>query len=218
MEPSSRHIRVEKTARYHQLGNLDGRTRHIWIVLHGYGQLSEYFIKHFEDIASTDTVVIAPEGLSRFYLNGEWGRIGATWMTAEDRISEIEDYVNYLDRLHEFACSRIDPEKVELTVLGFSQGVATAWRWMRDGKAHPANFILWAGTIPDETPFEWVERFKKMRFFAAVGTQDQYIDDAKRAEYFQRLQEIHPGVQLSTFEGDHRMDGPTLQKIVEKMK
>lgn len=218
MEVSSHHLLVQKTARYHMLGELDGTTKRIWFVLHGYGQLSEFFVKHFTEIADEETVVIAPEALSRFYLNGEWGRVGATWMTKEDRLSEIDDYVDYLDRLLEFALSRAEAEDIEITVLGFSQGVATAWRWMRKGKVRPANFVLWAGSIPDEVQFEWVERFKRMRFCAVLGTQDQYITPEKAVAYKEKLTSIHPGVESFTFEGDHRMDKPTLAAVVKRLE
>ena len=217
MEASTHHLIVQKTARYHQLGEIHGDTKRIWFVLHGYGQLSEFFVKHFEDISGEDTVVIAPEALSRCYLNGEWGRVGATWMTKEDRLSEIDDYVDYLDRLLDFAMSRVDHDDIEVTVLGFSQGVATAWRWMRRGKVRPANFILWAGSIPDEVQFEWVERFKRMRFFAVLGTQDKYITPEKAEAYLEKLAAIHPGVESLSFEGDHRMDQPTLAEIHRKL-
>lgn len=217
MEASSHHIIVQKTARYHQLGTLDGSTKRIWFVMHGYGQLSEYFVKHFTGVAGEGTVVIAPEGLSRFYLHGEFSRVGATWMTKEDRLSEIDDYVEYLDRLYEFALSRVEEEDVEITVLGFSQGVATTWRWMRMGKVRPKHYILWAGTIPDETQFEWIERFKKMNFFCVLGTQDQYLTGERAEPYLEKLKTLHPGARFFSFEGDHRMDRPTLAAIVEAM-
>ncbi|WP_261990367.1 hypothetical protein [Hymenobacter sp. BT188] len=62
-------LTVARTARYYQLGELTERTRHIWFVCHGYGQLAAYFIRHFAVLTeANDTVIIAPEGLSRFYL------------------------------------------------------------------------------------------------------------------------------------------------------
>lgn len=55
-------------ARYFTAGEVTQQTKHIWFVLHGYGQLADNFIRKFEVIQSPETVVIAPEGLSRFYL------------------------------------------------------------------------------------------------------------------------------------------------------
>ncbi|MEZ4763957.1 MAG: hypothetical protein R3C26_12480 [Calditrichia bacterium] len=39
--------------------------------------------------------------MSRFYLQSTNGRIGATWMTREDRENEIADYLAYLNNLSE---------------------------------------------------------------------------------------------------------------------
>ena len=36
---------------------------------------------------------MAPEGLSRFYLEGFSGKVGATWMTREDRLNDIDNYL-----------------------------------------------------------------------------------------------------------------------------
>ena len=104
-------LTVSRTARYHQLGELSAMTRRVWFVAHGYGQLAAYFIRHFAPLTAADPhlVVVAPEGLSRFYLNGTGGRVGATWMTKEDRLAEIEDYVAYLNQLAATILPRLLP-------------------------------------------------------------------------------------------------------------
>ena len=133
MKSEEKHIQVAKTARYFQSGQLSASTKRAWIVLHGYGQLASYFSKHFEDLVDSDTCVIAPEGLSRFYLDGKWDRVGATWMTKEDRLHEIEDYLAYLDALCDQLFGHLENQP-EIVLLGFSQGTATAWRWLLKGK------------------------------------------------------------------------------------
>ena len=97
------HLAVTRTARYYQQGELSAQTRRVWFVCHGYGQLAAYFSRHFAFLASTDpgTVIIAPEGLSRFYLQGNGGRVGASWMTRDDRLHEIDDHVGFLNQLAE---------------------------------------------------------------------------------------------------------------------
>ena len=125
------HLTVARTARYQQLGELSGRTRRVWFVCHGYGQLAAYFVRHFAFLADggDDTVVIAPEGLSRFYLQSNGGRVGASWMTRDDRLAEIDDHVGFLNQLASLVLARC-PAEVEITVLGFSQGTATVSRWL----------------------------------------------------------------------------------------
>lgn len=140
MEAKEKSIKTLRTARYYQLGELNAETSRIWIVVHGYGQLASYFIQHFKPFVDANTCVIAPEGLSRFYLDGKWDRVGATWMTKEDRLNEIEDYVRFLDSVLDSAL--VDVVKTpEIVLLGFSQGTATVWRWMMK-KSNPITWFF----------------------------------------------------------------------------
>src|SRR5512140_921459 len=105
-EPHEHHLTVSKTARFALLGDLDGDVSEVWIACHGFGQLARSFIREFMPVAKASRLIVAPEALSRFYLGEVTGatsvtaRIGATWMTREDRLSEISDYVGYLDAVY----------------------------------------------------------------------------------------------------------------------
>src|SRR2546425_1041706 len=85
------HLAVDKTARYYSLGEPGPATRQLWFVCHGYGQLAGRFLRHFEPLDDGSRVIIAPEGLSRFYLSESPAerRVGASWMTREDRLVEM---------------------------------------------------------------------------------------------------------------------------------
>src|SRR3954465_7736941 len=106
MAAHEHHLTVPRTARYHTLGDA-ATARECWFVLHGHAQLSGYFIRHFEPLDDGRRLIVAPEALNRFYIERtSWqgaghARVGATWMTREDRLAEIGDYVAYLDRLYE---------------------------------------------------------------------------------------------------------------------
>ena len=91
-------IKISKTAKYTTYGNPD-KASIIIFALHGYGQLVQFFIRKFQVLDAEQYFVVAPEGLHRFYLKGSSGRVGASWMTKEERQSDIEDYINYLDDL-----------------------------------------------------------------------------------------------------------------------
>ena len=136
VRPREAHVRVPRTARYWTL-DADAPPRELWYVLHGYKQLARRFMRRFTPVHGGARRIVAPEGLSRFYIEQEPGRhgptsvVGATWMTREDRLNEIRDYVDYLDRLHREVAA--DAEAAPVTVLGFSQGVATAARWVVQG-------------------------------------------------------------------------------------
>jgi hypothetical protein len=76
-------LSIEKTIRYFTIGDIE-KAKYLLIALHGYGQLSSYFGKKFEDLPNEFFIVI-PEGMHRFYLDGTSGRVGASWMTKEAR-------------------------------------------------------------------------------------------------------------------------------------
>src|ERR1019366_2165212 len=101
--PSQHHIPVQKTARYYTLGQIGPEITDVWFACHGYGQLASDFAAEFECIEAPERLIVVPEALSRFYvpagpgLHGPDAKVGATWMTREDRESEIADYVSYLD-------------------------------------------------------------------------------------------------------------------------
>lgn len=128
---------------YYTIGDVK-TAKTFWIVLHGYGYLAEFFIKKFEPVANNETCIIAPEALSRFYLNGFSGRIGANWMTKLQRKEEIIDYTNYLQLLYETVILDIKHENIKVNIVGFSQGGATAIRWFAAKKINCSNFIMWA--------------------------------------------------------------------------
>src|SRR5689334_7771778 len=93
-------------ARYYKLGEINSSTKAIWFVLHGYGQLAQYFLRKFRILEKYNICVIAPEGLSRFYLENitspsgrNSDRVGATWMTKENRLMDIEHYIQYLNTI-----------------------------------------------------------------------------------------------------------------------
>ena len=93
------YISVPLNCRYFQL-KAEGEARAHWYVLHGYGQLARYFIKKFTKLPAKGIHVTAPEGLHRFYLEGSSGRVGASWMTKEDRETDIANYIQVLNALH----------------------------------------------------------------------------------------------------------------------
>ena len=116
-------ISFQFKARYYTLGDLRPSTSKIWFVLHGYGQLSKFFISKFKILADTGVHVIAPEGLSKFYLedittraNSGNNRVGATWMTRENRLTDIENYLTYLSNVYKIEVP-VDFQG-EITLLG----------------------------------------------------------------------------------------------------
>lgn len=194
-EAQKHELVVPKTARYYTLGELGTATREIWFVLHGYGQLARYFLRKFQPIATQERFIIAPEGLSRFYLDvPKYQRVGASWMTREDRLTDISDQLAYLNQLYDHVVPAGLPSGVRLVLLGFSQGTATVWRWACAGQVPFHHMVLWAGSIPLETPPETLFEARTLDLY--LGDADEVIPRARAEAYLHELADknIHPRV------------------------
>lgn len=207
-------LKVLKTTRYYTLGSVQKLTKTVWFVLHGYGQASEYFINHFSALDPEQNVVIAPEGLSRFYVNGLTGRVGASWMTKEDREDEINDQCAYLDAVAKDAGVDLQNPRQKIVLLGFSQGTATTVRWLLNSGFKADALVLWAGSFPhDVAPANVANQVTYGGFHYAYGSEDEYLKDIDMEEKLAPLSEHGLNPTIWTFNGPHTMDKETLQKI-----
>jgi predicted esterase len=208
--PRTHHIRVIRTARFYTLGGGSFAPRDVWFVLHGYGQLAGEFVRFFADLANDDTLVVAPEALSRYYVTdiskaaAKDRRVGSSWMTREDRDAEIEDYVDYLDALYEEVASGPVREGARVNVIGFSQGAATAARWVTDGRASISRLVVWGGLLPPDTDLsDGVSAIRGARLTLIAGTRDHYVDAAALAAEQARLNTAGIAHDTITFDGGH---------------
>jgi predicted esterase len=218
------HITVERSARYVTLGPRDGTARELWFVLHGYGQLAADFIRLFATLDDGTRAIVAPEALNRFYLVGvdvapaAERPVGATWMTKEDRLGEISDYISYLDAV---AARELQPYAHGATaplivVLGFSQGAATASRWIVSGQLRPTHTVLWGGFLPPDVD----PRAGPLRATAVqivVGSRDRFLSAARLEEEERRLREHAFEYRLMRYEGGHGIASVTLGEVARSI-
>ncbi len=219
--PHAHHIRVQRTARYYTLGGGSFRPRDVWFVLHGYGQLAGEFVRYFSDLANDNTLVVAPEAMNRYYLVSPEHTpardrpVGATWMTREDRESEIADYVEYLDALHDEVAAGAIREGARVGVIGFSQGAATATRWASHGHARLDRLVLWGGLLPPETDLSRGEAaIRGARLTFVLGSRDHYIDAAALAAEQARLDAAKIAYDTISFDGGHAINRSVFPRLV----
>lgn len=209
---------MQRTARYYTLGG-GSSPGNVWVVLHGYGQLAGEFIKFFGDIATDDRLIVAPEAMNRFYLvqpdrPAKERPVGATWMTREDRASEIADYVEYLDSLHDELIAAHVNAGARVHVVGFSQGAATAARWVEHGHTHIDRLILWGGTLPPEMHLG-AQTLRGVPLTYVVGARDQHITpDAWETERA-RLDAAAVAYRLVNFAGGHVISRKVFPELMD---
>lgn len=214
------HINFNFKGRYYKLGEINKDTLQIWFVLHGYGQLAQYFLKKFNSLEAKNICVIAPEGLSRFYLEdintrsqGGSSRVGATWMTKEDRLIDIENYTTYLNSIYQkelAGLTSIPP----VTIFGFSQGVATVARWALYGSVQFQRLIFWAGILPPDMDFELGKgKVRGKEVIQIYGKQDPFINADRLEEMKKLCDQLGITPQIIEYNGKHEIDESVLAQI-----
>lgn len=209
------HIEVQKTARIYTLGTLNEKTESIWLVLHGYGMLPEYFLQKFNELDLEKNYIIAPEGLSRFYQNGLTGRIGASWMTSEDRDNEIKDYVKYLDSIYQNMIQAHLSNK-KFICFGFSQGVATLFRWANLHIPPIDQIIAWAGSIPKEVVEQYALSAVPLKIY--YGNEDPLIPLEQVQILLNLLKQQNISFQSFEYKGGHAVDSQIIASICDLQK
>ncbi|RYM32177.1 phospholipase [Brumimicrobium glaciale] len=206
-------ITISKTVRYFTHGNPE-TAENIWIVLHGYSQLAEFFIRKFQQLDPEKNFVVAPEGFHRFYRKGTSGRVGASWMTKEARLDDIEDNHNYLNQLADQLLKNKNYKQRFL--LGFSQGGATASRWHNSGNFNADNFVLWASVFPSDISIEdGKSGMLNSNNYFVIGDADEFFQ-GKMEEVKSFFEKQKFKTKIKTFDGNHDVDVTTLLEIAEE--
>jgi predicted esterase len=205
-----------RKARYYLSEEPSRSQQYLCFVLHGYGQLPEYFLKKFTNLERHDILFVAPEGLHRFYLNGSSGRVGSSWMTKEDRLNDIDDYCALLDQVADELL--VDGGYRKVALLGFSQGVATAARWSSRTKQTIDELILWSGAFPPDLSFkEAVSTIGPKPLHLLLGDQDEYAKAEQLEEQRVHLAENGIIAETQLFKGGHTIIEEVLESLVEKV-
>ena len=211
------HLSVTRSARYFALGD-PARAEEVWFACHGYGQLAARFLEKLRVLDDGRRYLVAPEGLSRFYLSESptERRVGATWMTREDRLAEIDDYVRDLDAVYADVFRSLDRAQVMVHALGFSQGTSTVSRWAAMGKAKIDRLTLWGGELPpdlDLTVETVVSRLRDARLALVYGRSDEYITAKVVKTITDRLHQHGIPYNEIPYDGGHELNEAVLRTL-----
>ena len=214
MEAEEKHISYTTTNTYSTLNTLNENTKNVWIVFHGIGFLSKYFLKYFKGLPKEENYIIAPQAPAKYYLNKDFKHVGASWLTKENKIMETKNVLSYMDNL--YALEKI-PDHCQLIILGFSQGVSIATRWVAKSEISFDQLILYAGGIPEElTPedFKFSES-KNSKIKLVIGNKDEFITEARLKKEQEKVDSLFCGrAQFIKFEGGHEIKMEVLNNLV----
>ena len=182
------------------------------LAMHGYGQACKNFVKTFAPFAEQNVLVVAPQGLHQFYWINH--RPAFSWMTSFEREQTIADNLAYMALLYNTIQEEysFDPERVFL--LGFSQGVAMAFRFAASGHITTRGVIACGGDLPPDV----AARIEEVTPFPALvmhGTQDTIVPIAKSEACVEVLEQHQFPVETHFFEGNHEIPDAQVEAISE---
>ncbi len=212
MNSEEKKVSYQNTNSYSTLNQLTDTTKNVWLVFHGIGYLSRYFIRLFEGMNKQENYIIAPQAPSKYYKGEDYRRVGSSWLTKENTKAETENVLRYIDAIAE---EEHILEQVNLIVLGYSQGVSIASRWIASRKIQCNAFIMISGGFPKELhkeDFDFLPGTTKISHI--VGVNDPYFEIEKVEAEKKRVQQILPQIKFRTHSGGHELNLESVKAIL----
>jgi predicted esterase len=212
MNSEEKEINYYTTNSYSTLNNLSEKTKYVWFVCHGMGYLSRYFLRYFKGLNSDENYIIAPQAPSKYYIQPKM-HVGANWLTRDNTATGMQNILNYFDAIFEAEQISKFPN---LIVLGYSQGVSVAMRYLSQRKIQCQQLILHSGGIPKElltTDFEYLNNNCKIKLI--YGTEDEYLNSDRISTETLKAQELFGSrIEILPFEGKHIVNVNLINALV----
>lgn len=212
-------ISYTHTNTYTTLNKVTQNTKNIWVVFHGMGYLSKYFVKYFEDLNPEENYIIAPQAPSKYYQDKRFKYIGASWLTKENIETEKENLYSYLDQVWKAELVAIQKSSARLILMGYSQGVSVVTRWMASRKINCDFLLLHSGAIPSElSPIDFTHLSLSTPVTYLYGDKDEYITEARKTEQQLSGTSLFGNrLKIEVFSGVHEVYISYLKKITEEL-
>ncbi|TDT44838.1 putative esterase [Maribacter spongiicola] len=214
MENQIKNVTYKTTNTYETLNELTSQTTKVWIVFHGIGFLSRFFLKYFNELPKNENYIIAPQAPSKYYLKNEYKHVGASWLTKENTALETANLYNYLDAV--IANEKL-PANCKIIFFGFSQGISIALRYLSYSKLTCSKLIIYAGGIPTELKkSDFTHLTSDTEIISVIGKKDQYLNPEKLKEENSKLKILFgDNVQYITFDGGHEVKKEIINQLTE---
>ena len=216
---------IEKTipatveGRYHVVEARSGGSAPLLVGCHGYGENGRALLEEMGRIPGTEAwTLCSVEALHRFYRR-QTGDVVGSWMTKEGREASIEGNVRYLSDVVQ-AVRDEHGATGSLAFLGFSQGVAMAYRAALGCGFPAAGLIALAGDVPPEVKEADLSAFPPV--LLGRGTGDGWYTEGVMAADLEALGQAGVETGTAVFEGGHewtdafrRAAGSFLERVRE---
>lgn len=179
---------------------------------HGYGQTARAHLAELARIPGAEGwLLCAVQALYPFYLRGSAGEVGASWMTRFNRELAIADNIRYVDAVVAEVRRRHAVGPL-LAYVGFSQGVAMAYR--AAAAAPPARaLVVLAGNLPPDVTQGGLGRLP--RVLIGCGRRDGLYPESRLAADVHTLAAAGVAVEPHVFDGGHQWVPSFRQRVGE---
>ncbi|NRD23759.1 esterase [Winogradskyella litoriviva] len=213
MNLQEKEITYNTSNSYSTLNQLTEQTKNVWLVCHGMGYLSRYFLRYFKALDPKENYIIAPQAPSKFYIQPKM-HVGANWLTRDNTEAGMQNILNYFDAVLE---AENIPKNVNFIIFGYSQGVSIAMRYLAKRQLKCSQLVLHSGGIPKElTPkdFEFLSEDTQVKLI--YGTEDEYLDEDRITIETERAESLF-GNRLTVlpFEGKHVVNVDFINDLVK---
>lgn len=186
------------------------------VVLHGYGQNCERFIRVFEPLQHRNILVVAPQAPHQFYVKMNPKIVGFTWLTQYQRDRSIDEFVNYMQRLLGRIVEMHSCNRERVFFLGFSQGVSMAYRAAVSGKLPVAGVIACGADLPPDVSKK-LSHAQRFPVYIAHGIEDTVVPLEKARQAQATLRANNFQVEPFFFPGGHEIPGEVVEKFANWM-
>ena len=211
MNLTEKEISYTTTNTYATLNTLTDKTKNVWLVFHGMGYLSRYFLRYFESLHSDENYFIAPQAPSKYYIGPKYRHVGASWLTKENTKKETENVMNYVDNVlqHENL-----PKDKNLIVLGYSQGVSIAMRYLVLKQMDCSQLIIHSGGIPVElNPDDF--KYYDGKVTLVYGDQDEYLNEDRIKHEVEKAEDLFgKNLNIIPFDGKHVVNTDIIKNLI----
>jgi predicted esterase len=186
---------------------------------HGYAEDAATHLERLTAMPGAQAwTCVAVQGLNRFY-RGRTQETVAGWMTREDRELAIADNIAYVDRAIDQIARELPDSisqggrRVPLACVGFSQGVAMAFRAGLRGRAKADAIVGVGGDVPPELIADGSLAFPRVLLIRGSG--DDWYTAAKLTNDESALAGRALSVQAETIEARHEWT-PEISKVIAR--
>ncbi len=212
MNSVEKQIFYATTNSYSTLNALTASTKTVWLVCHGMGYLSRYFLNYFKHLNAIENYIIAPQAPSKFYIQPKM-HVGANWLTKDETEIGMKNILNYFDAVLE--AEKI-PGDLNLILLGYSQGVSVSLRYAAKRQLKCSQLIIHSGGIPKEltaTDFNYLNETSKVKL--VYGITDEYLNENRITEETNRAKTLFGNrLTIHPFNGKHEVNTNFINGLV----